>query len=185
MASRLGAQRCPSHCLTRAITFLRKPHSARTASAHARSPLTERTSSSEGVPIVAPAKTAVEDNGVPGWQQLVLLSALVAVICSVDRAAISVTILPMSAEFLWDDSTKGLISSAFFIGCGFLLARHCVTFLHTACQSFSCLKCQAPAWVISDALYISCACLASRLWSSGTVHYKNTIRDSARGCYRQ
>lgn len=47
---------------------------------------------------------------------MVLLSALVAVICSVDRAAISVTILPMSAEFLWDDSTKGLISSAFFIG---------------------------------------------------------------------
>lgn len=59
---------------------------------------------------------AVADKGVPGWQQLVALSGLVAVICSVDRASISVAILPMSAEFLWDDSTKGLISSAFFVG---------------------------------------------------------------------
>jgi hypothetical protein len=51
------------------------------------------------------------------WKMLVALCALVAVICSVDRAAISVTILPMSAAFLWDDSTKGIISSAFFLGC--------------------------------------------------------------------
>eukprot|EP00892_Ulva_mutabilis_P002002 jgi/Ulvmu1/11802/UM080_0013.1 len=60
----------------------------------------------------------VDAKGVPGWQQLVALSGLVAVICSVDRASISVAILPMSAEFLWDDSTKGLISSAFFVGYG-------------------------------------------------------------------
>lgn len=56
------------------------------------------------------------DKGVPGWQQLVALSGLVAVICSVDRASISVAILPMSAQYLWDDGTKGLISSAFFVG---------------------------------------------------------------------
>lgn len=61
---------------------------------------------------VMPADAA----GVQGWRQLVALSGLVAVICSVDRASISVAILPMSAEYLWDDSTKGLISSAFFIG---------------------------------------------------------------------
>lgn len=65
---------------------------------------------------VAEAVPAVAE-GVPGWQRLVALSGLVAVICSVDRASISVAILPMSAEYLWDDSTKGLISSAFFVGC--------------------------------------------------------------------
>jgi hypothetical protein len=44
------------------------------------------------------------------WYTVVGLSALVALICSVDRAAISVTILPMSEQFGWSDSTKGAIN---------------------------------------------------------------------------
>jgi len=55
--------------------------------------------------------------GVEGSQRnLVLLCALVALICAVDRAAMSVAILPMTEEFGWSDATKGAISSAFFLG---------------------------------------------------------------------
>lgn len=44
------------------------------------------------------------------WYAAVGLSAIAALICSVDRAAISVAILPMSEEFGWSDSTKGAIN---------------------------------------------------------------------------
>lgn len=47
---------------------------------------------------------------------LVLLSTAVAFICSIDRAAMSVTILPMSEQFQWDAAVKGAVSSAFFAG---------------------------------------------------------------------
>lgn len=47
---------------------------------------------------------------------LVLLSTAVAFICSIDRAAMSVAILPMSEQFAWDDAAKGAVSSAFFAG---------------------------------------------------------------------
>lgn len=46
----------------------------------------------------------------PAWYAAVGLSAIAALICSVDRAAISVAILPMSEEFGWSDSTKGAIN---------------------------------------------------------------------------
>lgn len=45
-----------------------------------------------------------------GWYYAVGLSAIAALICSVDRAAISVAILPMSEEYGWSDSTKGAIN---------------------------------------------------------------------------
>ena len=55
----------------------------------------------------------------------------VAFICSIDRAAMSVAVLPMSSQFGWDDGTKGAVSAAFFAGYmvtnlfgGFLAARH-------------------------------------------------------------
>lgn len=51
-----------------------------------------------------------------GWYYAVGLSAIAALICSVDRAAISVAILPMSEEYGWSDSTKGAINSAFYVG---------------------------------------------------------------------
>jgi hypothetical protein len=44
------------------------------------------------------------------WYTVVGLSALAALICSVDRAAISVAILPMSEQFHWSDSTKGAVN---------------------------------------------------------------------------
>jgi hypothetical protein len=59
---------------------------------------------------------------------LILLATAVSFVCSIDRAAMSVAILPMSEQFSWDDSTKGVIASAFFAGymvrgSGFLCAR--------------------------------------------------------------
>jgi hypothetical protein len=51
-----------------------------------------------------------------GWYYAVGLSAIAALICSVDRAAISVAILPMSEQYGWSDSTKGAINSAFYVG---------------------------------------------------------------------
>ncbi|CAG9467851.1 unnamed protein product [Pedinophyceae sp. YPF-701] len=48
--------------------------------------------------------------------RLVGLCALVALICAVDRAAMSVAILPMTDEFGWSDADKGAISAAFFMG---------------------------------------------------------------------
>jgi hypothetical protein len=44
------------------------------------------------------------------WITVVGLCAAVAVICSIDRAAISVAILPMADEYGWGESTKGAIS---------------------------------------------------------------------------
>jgi len=47
---------------------------------------------------------------------IVVLCFLVTVICALDRAAMSVAILPMSVEFQYSDSDKGVVSSAYFWG---------------------------------------------------------------------
>jgi ACS family sodium-dependent inorganic phosphate cotransporter len=53
---------------------------------------------------------AVAQKADTGWYYAVGLSAIAALICSVDRAAISVAILPMSEQYGWSDSTKGAIN---------------------------------------------------------------------------
>jgi len=70
--------------------------------------------------------TAAADNGdsddggdplaAPSWIPAVGLSALAAFVCSVDRAALSVAILPMAEAFGWPDSTKGLVAASFYVG---------------------------------------------------------------------
>lgn len=60
---------------------------------------------------------------------LVLLATAVSFICSIDRAAMSVAILPMSDAFGWDDSVKGSVSSAFFAG--YMVTNLCGGFLAT------------------------------------------------------
>jgi len=47
---------------------------------------------------------------------IVALCFLVTVICALDRAAMSVAIIPMSAQYAYADSTKGVIASAYFWG---------------------------------------------------------------------
>lgn len=54
--------------------------------------------------------------GSVGWGTLVWMCTLSSVICTIDRAAMSVAILPMAAEFDWGESVKGAVSSAFFAG---------------------------------------------------------------------
>ena len=66
---------------------------------------------STAVPAVAPSGEAAED-----WKAVVALSAAIAMICSVDRAAMSVALGPMGDIYSWSDTTKGAISSSFFLG---------------------------------------------------------------------
>lgn len=62
-------------------------------------------------------RLAVEEESI-GRDVLLLIGMVTAVafVCSVDRAAMSVTILPMSQQFGWDSSVKGAVSSSFFVG---------------------------------------------------------------------
>lgn len=53
---------------------------------------------------------------VPDYKVVVGLCAAVSLICSIDRASISVAIVPMAEQFGWSDSAKGAISSSFFLG---------------------------------------------------------------------
>ena len=70
--------------------------------------------------LTAGANNSVEqtskDEDVLDYKVVVALCAAVSLICSIDRASISVAIVPMGEEFGWSDSTKGAISSAFFAG---------------------------------------------------------------------
>ncbi len=52
----------------------------------------------------------------PRRYSVVFLSAVAIFICYIDRANISVTILPMAAEYGWDDRTQGFVLSSFFLG---------------------------------------------------------------------
>ena len=60
---------------------------------------------------------------------LIALTSAVSFICSIDRAAMSVAILPMSTAFDWDDGAKGAISSSFFAG--YMLTNLCGGYLAT------------------------------------------------------
>ena len=62
-------------------------------------------------------RLVVEEESI-GRDVLLLIGMVTAVafVCSVDRAAMSVTILPMSQQFGWDSSVKGAVSSSFFAG---------------------------------------------------------------------
>ena len=50
------------------------------------------------------------------WTTLVSLCTISSVICTIDRAAMSVAIIPMASEFDWSEQVKGAVSSAFFGG---------------------------------------------------------------------
>lgn len=53
------------------------------------------------------------------WQTrytMVAMCAFATFICYIDRVNISVAIIPMAEEFGWDQGTRGLIMSSFFVG---------------------------------------------------------------------
>ena len=58
--------------------------------------------------------TAPSADEYPDYKLVVALCAAVSLICSIDRASISVAIVPMGEQYGWSDSAKGSISSAFF-----------------------------------------------------------------------
>jgi len=55
-------------------------------------------------------------NTIPKRFIVVGLSVLAAFICYIDRVNISVAIIPMQEEFGWDNTTKSVVLSSFFIG---------------------------------------------------------------------
>lgn len=59
------------------------------------------------------------------WYGVLALAALAALICAIDRAAISVAILPMSEQYGWSDTVKGGINAAFYAGGLFLCGVGC------------------------------------------------------------
>lgn len=60
--------------------------------------------------------TTSEEDNAPNYKVVVALCAAVSLICSIDRASISVAIVPMAEQYGWSDSAKGAISSSFFLG---------------------------------------------------------------------
>lgn len=103
--------------------------------------------------------------GVPGLDMkdvLILVGMITAVsfVCSVDRAAMSVAILPMSEEFGWDSSVKGAVSSSFFAGYmitnmfgGYLATRFCPkVVLAAGVVLWSCFTIETPFAASSDSL---------------------------------
>ena len=60
--------------------------------------------------------TPAEEPAAPDYKVVVALCAAVSLICSIDRASISVAIVPMAEQYGWSDSVKGAISSSFFLG---------------------------------------------------------------------
>lgn len=68
-----------------------------------------------GVVSMTPTSTS-ETSGSFQGVAIIVLCFLVTVICALDRAAMSVAILPMSSEFGYSDADKGVISSAYFWG---------------------------------------------------------------------
>ena len=103
--------------------YLKDPKNARTVGVETSDPLTLLRAPSVAV---AAGVTATDNDAttataaIPpirrqGYAILVLLF-LVTALCALDRVAMSVAILPMSAEFQYTDSTKGLISSVFSLG---------------------------------------------------------------------
>lgn len=75
---------------------------------------------------------------------LVGLTSAVSFICSIDRAAMSVAILPMSVAFDWDDSVKGAVSSAFFAG--YMITNLCGGYLATRFSAKGVLAAGVVLW---------------------------------------
>jgi len=82
---------------------------------------TATTVGSDGVARVKTSETSMDPGSVDKGGDLrliaiVVLCFFVTVICSLDRAAMSVAILPMSSELGYTDTEKGLVSSSYFWG---------------------------------------------------------------------
>ncbi len=67
--------------------------------------------------VAAPAGIASSVVVAPNWQKrwsIVGLCGVAFMLCNMDRVNMSVAILPMSQQYLWDSETIGLVQSSFF-----------------------------------------------------------------------
>mmetsp|Transcript_1686 Transcript_1686/g.4204 ORF Transcript_1686/g.4204 Transcript_1686/m.4204 type:complete len:441 (+) Transcript_1686:79-1401(+) len=111
-------------------------------------------------------------NPVGDWQQcgrgvklveqkyvlIIVLCALVAVICSIDRTSMSIALLPMSQQYKWDGTDKGAISSAFSWG-------HAITNLLGGWACFV----LSPKDVLSIGVVVWSAFTVLTPWSAGCM----------------
>ena len=84
-----------------------------------REPALELSRRSGGVVAQAPSAAAAkpDEATIEASSLLVLgLCCLIGSVCALDRVMISIAILPMSAEYGYTDSTKGLAAAAFSVG---------------------------------------------------------------------
>lgn len=107
----------------------------------------------------APAPTAAPAELPVSPVALILLISAVSFICSIDRAAMSVAILPMSNTFNWDDGAKGAISSAFFAG--YMVTNLCGGYLATRFSPKIVLACGVTVWSLFTMLTPAAASTAS------------------------
>ena len=109
--------------VARMATFLPDPEDDRHSRKHTRpwwvsllSPWQKPSGDAEAVGQGAPDSPHGDDKSaelaVPSWRWklVVFLCCLVAMICYVDRAAMSVAIIPMGQEYGWSNSVKGAIN---------------------------------------------------------------------------
>lgn len=61
-------------------------------------------------------QTAIAEKGMPKRWRVMIWALTALFLCYVDRIIISLAIIDMKPEFGWDDSAKGTILSAFFVG---------------------------------------------------------------------
>lgn len=74
--------------------------------------VTAAAQSSAGTPEATPAQAG--DRSL--FWQVVIPTALVLLVCNVDRICMSVAVIPMSSSFGWTPSVQGFIGSAFLWG---------------------------------------------------------------------
>ena len=62
------------------------------------------------------AGNEVSESPVSEWLPVLALCCAIAAVCTLDRVVISIAIIPMSVQYGFEDSTKGLIAAAFSVG---------------------------------------------------------------------
>ena len=102
------------------------------------------------------------------YKVVVGLCAAVSLICSIDRASISVAIVPMAEQFGWSDSAKGAISSSFFLG---YTVTNLIGEVNTARRTHCAICCSMQATSVVATLYPECNPRCNlTLWSKWASH---------------
>lgn len=104
----------PATCVHQQQPVLFSPVAVQKHSRSQQRSLLTRASASSGAAAAAGAQPAGE--GSSWFTRVVLPTALVLLVCNMDRICLSVAILPMAQEYGWPATVQGLIQSAFLWG---------------------------------------------------------------------